>query len=606
MDDFLDAVVGRDVRARLRQNAIARKNTPHLTQHMASRGGDRPQFGANRLWIVDRVLEPQTVPHFISSVGGGMSLPGGETPQPTLGSDDIPLFMQPYSSWAPAPFNTKSMPPVEEIMKFLGSHEDSSRLQVISKELHAMKSRLWEGIMPMSDRRWRERKLYDLDNFSIACHTISLAIDVFHYLNDKVIKAALRDTFNLIDGEWRYFANALNLKRGLEGKPALDISGLWLQFVRAQYAVMVNRTHAWIMGHVDLLKADIIRRLEAHGTPPQVPASGMDEEQWKLTNMWQDLTEISAQADYAILLPMDGYNGSGEDAGSSDYSYLIQPLSVKGDIKQRGREYHLRRKYFTMTKMILNLTENLTVLPPPRGAPMNDAGEIVARSREQDDAQRLARRELRGEPVSYEKEPWTLTVTKNAEWGFVAYRTHHGCTDAEWDEFRAKFEADAADWGQEIPGIDPLRDRSKIHWVDVKDLGIDGADIDALKGSFLSLGDSADVPFRYVSDIFLVADEASVSSYLNRKPESSPPGDAGGFILAVESSFDPEDGPSRPDESPGYEGHMRLLGSLLWDDLSVLVAAQTQHLEDLWPLAMNHPEQVYVGTVVEEQRIAWA
>jgi hypothetical protein len=84
-----------------------------------------------------------------------------------------------------------------------------------------------------------------------------------------------------------------------------------------------------------------------------------------------------------------------------------------------------------------------------------------------------------------------------------------------------------------------------------------------------------------------------------------PAGDFGGFLTAVEANFDPDNPGEHAEESPGFTGQMRVLGSLIWSDLYALAAAQTAYPEDLWPLAMNHPWQVYVGPYVDVQRKLW-
>jgi hypothetical protein len=110
-----------------------------------------------------------------------------------------------------------------------------------------------------------------------------------------------------------------------------------------------------------------------------------------------------------------------------------------------------------------------------------------------------------------------------------------------------------------------------------------------------------------MSEIFLVVDSMSVASYScqSMPTEVMSAGDFGGFITAVEADFDPDDPGEHADESPGFTGQMRILGSLVWSDLYALAAAQTAYPEDLWPLAMNHPWQVYVGPSVDVQREMW-
>lgn len=107
---------------------------------------------------------------------------------------------------------------------------------------------------------------------------------------------------------------------------------------------------------------------------------------------------------------------------------------------------------------------------------------------------------------------------------------------------------------------------------------------------FQEFRESADFPSGVCADILLGADKGVIDSYLRPTPEQ------GGFIMAIDADFDPnEPDDERSEESPGYSGVVRVLGSILWDDLGALVKTQTQHLFDVWPLAMNHPDSVYQG-----------
>jgi hypothetical protein len=118
--------------------------------------------------------------------------------------------------------------------------------------------------------------------------------------------------------------------------------------------------------------------------------------------------------------------------------------------------------------------------------------------------------------------------------------------------------------------------------------------------------DSADHPLTLIDHInqraFLAVDTPSYASYTNSTYTASTsyvlPGDFTGFILAVDPEFDPQEGPDRPDETPSFFGQLRILGSLVWGDLLGKLASQCAILEDLWPLAIDHPDQVYAGPLV--------
>ncbi|GAB1209722.1 hypothetical protein APSETT445_008503 [Aspergillus pseudonomiae] len=110
---------------------------------------------------------------------------------------------------------------------------------------------------------------------------------------------------------------------------------------------------------------------------------------------------------------------------------------------------------------------------------------------------------------------------------------------------------------------------------------------------------------RVDNSTFLVIDDACVASYMgdsySAATEFIPSGDHSGFVLAVDAQYDPKEGIERPDESPGYYGQMRILGNLIWGDLYAMLSSQSALLEDLWPLAINHPNGVYTGPTVPMQ-----
>ena len=117
------------------------------------------------------------------------------------------------------------------------------------------------------------------------------------------------------------------------------------------------------------------------------------------------------------------------------------------------------------------------------------------------------------------------------------------------------------------------------------------------------------IPLELQRDAFLAIDPASFASYTTKSTDATPsgilPGDFAGFVLAIDPTFDPVVGVDRPDESPDYNGHMRILGGLVWGDLYAQLESQSTGLDGLWPLAMHHPNQVYVGPITPLQVLRW-
>jgi hypothetical protein len=77
-------------------------------------------------------------------------------------------------------------------------------------------------------------------------------------------------------------------------------------------------------------------------------------------------------------------------------------------------------------------------------------------------------------------------------------------------------------------------------------------------------------PLELSSDAFLAIDSASFEPYTTERcdcPASTMlPRDFSGLVLAIDPRFDPKKGLSRPDDSPGYKGQMRVLEGLVWGD----------------------------------------
>jgi hypothetical protein len=432
---------------------------------------------------VDRILEPQTIPHFLefSMIG---KLPGGsKTSLPLISEEYIPLLMTPYADWAPSPYNKLPNSAMTQIMIRIGSNEDDARLVVVEKKIQAMKSRLWEGIIPLSRNRWRKKRLDQPENFGMALQYLSGVVDAFNYLLQPPVSTNLRETFNLIHKELGDFEKAVNaLKKG----QGIKVTGLWEEYIGASYKVMTTRAHSWIIEHIKELRVPIIEAIKAHEPEDFETYS---PEQWTLTNKLHDLTELGARADFTILMSMDGYMG---------FSPL--PNATEGqspDLEKRKKYYGDRLKLLSRKKSfnsitLKNLAQEPSAEPRRESRGLGDPLDIIETYGEQTEAQDELREEIR-EPFTLElgeksPEQWIVDLRDQVlereedpvkEWGFVIYRLTYSQTDDEWNAFKHKFEADAADWGDGVDGADLIRDMAKLKWVDGQEHGIADGDVAA-------------------------------------------------------------------------------------------------------------------------------
>lgn len=117
-------------------------------------------------------------------------------------------------------------------------------------------------------------------------------------------------------------------------------------------------------------------------------------------------------------------------------------------------------------------------------------------------------------------------------------------------------------------------------------------------------------PGRMWTEDFLVIDSSSYKSYSNPvQEETRPPpqhgpcfGDMGGFVRLVDTDQVSQE--FLDAVSPGYQGSVNVLSSVLLEHLYPLLVMHAVRPNNLWPIARLHPDQVYVGHTVPSQ-IAW-
>ncbi|KAM0266182.1 hypothetical protein ACHAPA_007183 [Fusarium lateritium] len=554
-----------------------------------------PQPGKkHRLWITDRIMEPQTLSHFIEFTMTG-NLPGDrQTFRPLLTPEEVNLLKEPPSAWAPAPFDHQTRSTLDWMTTRIGSEEDSSRLYDIAKELHAMKSRLWEGIPPLSERRWQELKLDEPQNFTAACRYFVMVIEVFAYLNNPRTKGALRQTYNLIWDHLRVYEQALNAKRREESIDGVyqevSVTGLWYQYIRAHYDMICENAHHWVIEHIERIREPIVEEIGHHH--PDKPGY-LDKKQQQLTKRIHDLGENTSQADYMIFMPTDGYKGDRlppKDTILLTEAHLREfrekPISWSANMMWRAADYSQRVRYLDRKELYDHYErEDFRLLR--EDVPENDPEKVLISTISQIDAQTMTRLELRGLPQPPEVDRWIeyTRLQKNFDLGFVAYRLCHEYEPEKWDLFKRRFEADVSDWGRGKVDINDIRRACKIHWVDCQDHDIADGDIEAAKKHFNTL---SQLPVH--KRVFLAIDESTIKSFLEPTVNNQR------TVLAVDVKYKPAQ--EEDVQSPGYKGTLRILCSLLWDELGAMLVMQSASPQGLWPMVTSNPEMIYVGTKV--------
>lgn len=369
-------------------------------------------------------------------------------------------------------------------MTRIGSDEDSGRLCGIGKNIQSLKSRLWEGITPLSDQRWQQKELHLWANFDQACQHLGAVVAVFEYLNAQRVQENLRVTFNLIYDLLEALDKVLNKRRTETGADHVSLANLWTMYMTAHLEVVTQRAHRWVTDHVDALREPIMQELLTHQS---LIEGSPDPKQWQLTNALRELLEISVRADYNIMIPMEGYKGyTAPENGSGP------PEMYSADVTEREPVYAQRVKYISHQIMFKNFAERIQGGDKPK----QTSGESYHESAmDQVIAQKQVRRELRGDSIdSVLQEPWITAKLAQIQfakedndspedYGLVIYRLTYGQSESKWQEFVQNLERDFSDWGSGQTGSDAIKPYLKLHWIDGKELGFEEGDIEAAKRS---------------------------------------------------------------------------------------------------------------------------
>ncbi|KAI3527271.1 hypothetical protein CSPX01_17108 [Colletotrichum filicis] len=579
--------------------------------------------------------------HLFSGKPATRSLP------PPEDEDEKTLCARPYNDWAPAPYNTCSIRAdsfMNRAMTTVSGFGDmlsivTSTSTECDRDLHHMKTRLLCGAPPMSIARWRQKGLHELDNIQRACQHLCAVVDAFEYLNLSHNEERMRKGCNGVWNACHDFEKALNAYRREKGRGGpVSVTALWEEYIVDFFSTIAARAHAWVMARIGELKEALLLQLRQTTPVSDGPASAA---QMEILDRFHDLTEITNKADTKIMVPLWGYtlrtitsaaprlrdNWNGYDGREPMTAYPY-------DMRLRSRIYGIRCRYLSRSAQVQRAMENVRLgrevlaLSDPRG--------LEATCRAQMREYEQARRELRGAVPGVGDEPWiagvkgimqTATHRPFRVWGYIGYRVSYEHSDEEWKAFLGKFKDDVTAWGECVDGAGDVKPMCKVRWIDGREHGIPEGDVEAAKRHYqgYSKSPSCEGFMTLSGGVFMVADKASIDSYLHPVKDDAelviPRGDLGSFVLlAKPDDEDREDrDPSTRERRPSrdaagrptmrrdwkFDGTVRVLGAVLFDDVWALLSRNSVKLLDLAKMALVHPRQVYVGPSVPLERDGW-
>ncbi|KAK1978100.1 hypothetical protein LZ30DRAFT_547141, partial [Colletotrichum cereale] len=538
-------------------------------------------------------------------------------PRP-LEQDEKTLFARPYTEWAPAPFNNRSIRADSAMNRALaavaGMHDLSALLNSTStqcdRDLHHMKTRLLHGLPPMSPARWRTKGLHEPGSVKRACQHLCAVVDAFEYLNLPHNQSRVRAACNMTWKECHDFSEALSAYRHQKGRGPVSVTAAWEEYMVDYFETVAARAHAWVTGRVDELTETLLLRLQSTTAAAD---DRMSDAQKAILDSIRDLGVIARQADTRIMLPLSGYALETLTFAKpwlreswNGYSGAEPMTQYPSSMRTRDLVYGLRREFLSdeamaqMPQMAIDDARDGTSLASSVPRSLERLSRLLFREYAR------ARRELRGPPPETGDEPWIGGLNMTMEmatrppvrvWGFVGYRISYAHSDEEWEKFLKRFTDEATAWGEGVDGAADVKLTCQLTWIDGREHGIPEGDAYSKSPACEDL-----LTARH---IFLAADKASIDSYLEPVLQDAaepviPRGDLGGFVLAVEPAGAEGTGDGRRGRGAGapsdeFDGTLRVLGTILFDDFWALIFRGAFHIKDLARMAEIHPRHVYTG-----------
>ncbi|RFU28834.1 hypothetical protein B7463_g7506, partial [Scytalidium lignicola] len=590
--------------------------------------------------------EVSTITRFMTAAISG-SMPGGEQTNQTLFPEEyMPYFAQKYVDWAPEPwsklpapetdmgplmgsFNVPgdSPPPIFRIMFAIGEMDRMFSMAMdlqsnqIAPSLKAMKSRIWFGLAPVPDARWRAKGLDKMDNIEEAIAIIQLVVDVFKHWTKPEVHGNLRTTHNKVWTEYDVFQDAIVGLKQQQGEPAPDfnIAKLWQEYVKLLFQYQETQVRAWAFTRLNKLftiwKDHFAQRMNS-GRVISATHGTILIDHWALMVL-NKLLDLYADAEIYLRTSTQGFaliEGIDQRLiGAITLEKSVQELNAITASIENTRQTMLRG---LLAAALQSRTAERRSLPQQFPAFLESSSLVTDR---EFSMKSLMHQMI--EPMPFKVEGWIqeLASDKVESFGYVIYKNTYKPTKQEWDTFLTKFEEGINSGWEGVLDPNNAKRKAKLHWIDGEKEHIPEDDAEAVRRHFKTLIEGPDFNLKVAKTACLAITPSSFESF-SKTRAGDYKGDYRGFITVV----DPAHGAnkteaqstaatqrtapsnSRSQTESAYTGDFKIIDQLLWTDLYAMhVASGSQSLMAYWTLAVQHPWGVYVGPTTGVRRRQW-
>jgi hypothetical protein len=573
---------------------------------------------------------------------GGMRIGGGRPSFPLLTQEESGLINTPYSQWAPAPYNKLNYSCMDRLEPMFLRQETKELtnfplMQFLSR-LRPLKAKLMLGMVPISGDRWIERKMDDPANYRNLFELMQDLRLIFTWYNMEEVQERTRVGFNWMVEKYVEFEQAANLRREQNGvQEKLDLAGMWAEYWNDTMSNMSDRTHQWVVDRVDEVQARAFAQYQEALKAAGADEVAVGEAGRTYYECVQDLRGVLTQLEWTLGIPMTGFKGYKTTDALKDLP-AEQRHDLWGKVMGGMPFEHQKAILDAQDKAVAELAAN----PPSMEERMNitkqfrmpthprfrDTENLIGHYEEGKRNRDETRLVLCGPPKLPTQEHWITILRERMDfyarnprtevnpdaWGFVCYRLTYDQTDEQWAAFHEKFNTEVSRSGTWIEGYEGIRNKSAIMWIDGREVGIAEGDVAAARRHFKETFTYLPGVGRMWTQDFLVVDKQAYASYtdLASGPEARPPppygpgfGCNGAHVRLVDGSYDQLSQEMIDHLAPGYKGEMKVLSTLLLEEIYPLLATCSIGPFGLWPCARLHEREVYVGTTDASQEHWW-
>ncbi|KAK0122479.1 hypothetical protein ONS95_010710 [Cadophora gregata] len=554
-------------------------------------------------------------------------MPGGNrTEFPVFPHSEMPFLAQKYEEWAPEPFNKLPAPqgifgpaspvspaPMIRWMHILGGLDDIVAMAFsgqmfstnVERSFKVVKTKVWLGIVPVTDARWRAKGLDATDNIEEALAIINQVVDVFKHLAKPEVQGDLRNINIKLWAEIDVFQDACNAVRTTKGEPAPEwsLTKLWETFNEHHFKYMEEQARSWAFTHLKTLhniwKKKFLTTFQSgrilNDTQATVRIDHYD------MMIMRKIQELQFEADLYIRSRTDGFITASREINPA----LSKIDSPKEQLNEIYRNIEISR--ISAMEAAFMTTSQARTQHRHRVAPVPAFLEEPSLNTDREFAHKALQPEIEN-PPAMRMERWVREQMdeKVERFGFVIYRLAYEGSDGAWKQFLRKVETGIESGLEGLIGVNGIKSKMTLHWIDGREGKIPEGDINAARKDFKSISSLPSFPTGLAQSKFLAITPDSLFSFSDAR-EGDRKGDYRGFLQAVDADFDPsKEEQNRKANPKGYDGSFKIIDQLVWTDLfAVSVACHAQTMQDYWALAAQHPWGVYVGPTTGVRRRQW-